>query len=295
MAISKFSTIVDGYLAYQKDVRKLKHRTVVDIKCTMNNLNKFCTEIGISKDLFGLSLPEYIRWVNKLRDDGVRQKVVNKMLSHVRGLIDYAWQLERVDRNVLVGFFLKEPEETKLYDYLSIEEAEKLIKSFSNKTANERRMRLVMLILYGCGLRTSELCNLNVEDINLETQEVKILGKGDKERLVPIADALLPEIILYLNDLKRKRGPLFKSPYKKVRINGPLVSEIIRLAVTRSQINKDVTPRTIRHAFASHLLNQGVDIAVISMLMGHNSPSETGVYIHAEEKDLKNSKFLMTE
>lgn len=90
MADSKFSAIVDGYLEYQKDVRKLKHRTVVDIKCTLNSLTKFCTEIGISKDLFGLTLPEYIRWVNKIRDDGVKQKVVNKMLSHVRGLIDYA-------------------------------------------------------------------------------------------------------------------------------------------------------------------------------------------------------------
>lgn len=295
MGDSKFSVIVDGYFTYQKDIRKLKHRTVVDIKCTLNSLAKFCIENDISKDLFGLSLPEYIRWVNRLRDSGIKQKVVNKMLSHIRGLIDYAWQLERVDRNVLVGFFLKEPEETKLYDYLSIEETEKLVKSFTNKTAYERRMRLVMLILYGCGLRTSELCNLNVEDINLETQEVKIFGKGDKERLVPIADNLLPEIILYLNDLKRKRGPFFKSPQKKVRINGKLVSEIIRLAATRAQIDKDITPRTMRHAFASHLLNQGVDIAVISMLMGHNSPSETGVYIHAQEKDLKNSKFSMTE
>ena len=230
-----------------------------------------------------------------MRDLGATQKCINKMLSHVRSLINYAWQLERVDRNVLDGFFLKEPETAKIYDYLSIPEAAKLMKVFSNKTSSERRMRAVLFILYGCGLRTLELCRLNIEDINFDKQELKVFGKGDKERLVPISESLIPELILYLNDLKKKRGPLFISGLKKVRINSVLVSEIVNIATKKSEIHKKVTPRTLRHAFASHLLNQGVDIAVISMLMGHRSPSETGVYIHAEENDLKQAKFKMSE
>lgn len=293
--VNNFTPIVCGYFDYQSEIRKLKHRTVIDIRCTLNKVIRFCDDAGIKKEIWDLSLPEYIRWVNNQQDSGATQKCINKMLSHIRGLIDYAWQLERVDRNVLDGFFLKEPQTAKIYEYLSIEEAERLIKAFSNKSASERRMRMILLVLYGCGLRTLELCRLNIEDIDLEKQELKVLGKGDKERLVPISDALRPEIIMYLNDLKKKRGPFFRSLHKKTRLNPPLVSEVVRLASKKVQLEKEITPRTLRHAFASHLLNHGVDIAVISMLMGHNSPSETGVYIHAEEKDIRSSKFLMTE
>jgi site-specific recombinase XerD len=234
-----------------------------------------------------------MRWVNFLHDQKQTTRSINKMLSHVRSLVDYAWQLERLDRNVLDGFHLKEPESTPLFDSLSIEEAQSLMRAFGRQTREERRLRAMMLILYGCGLRTRELCSLNVSSIDVEKQELKVLGKGDKERLLPLSEPLHLELQLYLADRKVKHGPLFKTLVKTTRIRPNDVLSVVQVAAKRAQLTKKVTPKSLRHAFASHLLNQGVDIAIISSLMGHRSPKETGVYIHAEEKNLRAAIFRM--
>ncbi len=292
--IDNFSPTVQGYLSYQFEVRKLKPLTINDIKCSLRKVEKFCLQEKIDRDIWQLSLQEYIRWVNSLQDQKQTAKSINKMLSHVRSLIDYAWQLERLDRNVLTGFHLKESETSAIYASLSIEDAQKLMKSFGKLTPAERRSRAILLLLYGCGLRTNELCLLDMNSIDLDRQELKVFGKGDKERVLPLSEALFGELLIYLADRKRKTGPLFSTLIKKARMRQTDVADVVETAAKRADIKIKITPKTLRHAFASHLLNQGVDISMISTLMGHRSPRETGVYIHAEEKDLKTAIFKMS-
>ncbi|NJM09473.1 MAG: tyrosine-type recombinase/integrase [Bdellovibrionaceae bacterium] len=290
-----FTSVVLGHLEYQLQVKKLKPLTVNDIRCSLRKVDRFCKAKGLQKDLWQLSLQEYIQWINWLQEQKQTAKSINKMLSHVRSLIDYAWQIEKVDRNVLDGFYLKEPETTAIYDQLTIEEAQNLVKAFGKISRTERRLRAVMLMLYGCGLRTLELCRLSVNDIDLDRQEVRVHGKGDKERVIPLSDPVFSELLVYLRDRNSKRGPLFRTEIKKTALGNKDVGDIVQMAVARAGLKKTITPRTLRHAFASHLLDQGVDIGVISMLMGHRSPSETGIYIHAQEKSLKAAVFKMTK
>lgn len=287
------SNVVRGFLEYQAEVRKLRPRTIVDIRCTLRSLQSYCASELKDQEIWRLPLNDYIRWVNRLQERGQSTKSINKMLSHVRSLIDYAWQMEKLDRNVLDGFYLKGREETPIYDQLSIEEARRLITAFGKANSKERWCRTIMVLLYGCGLRTQELCDLDVSSIDLDRQEIQVIGKGQRRRVIPVSDAVFAELVVYLRDRKGKRGSLFKTEIKGARLNSHVVSGIVRAAAERSGIKKEITPRTLRHAFASHLLDQGVDIAVIAMLMGHRSPSETGVYIHAQEKNLRAAVYEM--
>jgi site-specific recombinase XerD len=140
----------------------------------------------------------------------------------------------------------------------------------------------MVLLLYGCGLRTKELCNLDVQDVNIERQEIFVKkSKGDIQRWIPVPEGVWTELLAYLAERKGVRGALFRTSAKRQRIRETNVLEVVVAAVKRAGLAGDITPRTLRHSFATHLMDAGVDVAVISTLMGHRSPNETGVYLHA--------------
>jgi integrase/recombinase XerD len=139
----------------------------------------------------------------------------------------------------------------------------------------------MLLLFYGCGLRTGELCRLNVQDIDRELRSVFVAhGKGDRQRHVPIPDGVYTELLAYLLERGGKRGPLFRTHAKGARITLDQASRTVREIAARAGIGRTVTPKTLRHSFATHLMDRGVDLAVIARLMGHRSPTETGVYLH---------------
>jgi integrase/recombinase XerD len=162
-----------------------------------------------------------------------------------------------------------------------LREAQALIEACPRATAEQRRDRVMILLLYGCGLRTHELCALNVQHIAVERREVNVLtAKGDKPRTVPIPDAVFTELLAYLHERGGKRGPLFKTYVKKTRVRHQNVGNAVRQAALRAGLSNDITPKTLRHSFATHLMDRGVDLGIIASLMGHRSPQETGVYLH---------------
>jgi integrase/recombinase XerD len=204
-----------------------------------------------------------------------------KDASHVRGLLEYAWRSARSERNVLDGLNLHERVKRRAPNFLTLEQAERLVRACPRRTATDRRDRLIILLLYGCGLRTAELCALDVGDAVRERQELTVrLAKGDRPRVLPIPDGVYGELLGYLLD-HGKRGALFRTAHLGRRIRSADVCESVRAAVARAGLDSTVTARTLRHTFATHLMDRGVDLAVIASLMGHRSPQETGVYLHA--------------
>jgi integrase/recombinase XerD len=163
---------------------------------------------------------------------------------------------------------------------LNLEEAERLVHATAMPGPTGRRDRLMILLLYGCGLRTSELCSLDVADINRERHELTVLKtKGDRPRSIPIPEALYTELLAYLLD-HGKRGALFRTSSRARRIRAVDVCEVVSAMAQRAGLRSGVTARTLRHSFATHLMDRGVDLAIIASLMGHRSPQETGVYLH---------------
>lgn len=234
--------------------------------------------------LWKLSLEDYLLWLEAERELERSERSLSKYLSHVRGLLDYAWRSGRSDRNVLDGFQVKDSQQRSVPEALSIEEAGRLVEACPRETALQRRDRMAVLLLYGCGLRTSELCDLNVQDVDAQRAEVLVRrGKGDRERVVPVPGGVLSELRAYLLERDGKRGPLLRTEAKRRRLAAKDVCRIVRDAAHAAGLSQVVTPKTLRHSYATHLMDRGVDLAVISSLMGHRSPAETGVYLHVLE------------
>ena len=234
--------------------------------------------------LWKLRLEDYLAWLDGERESGRSEHSLAKYLSHVRGLLNYAWRSGRADRNVLDGFQLQDAQQRSAPQALSVEEARRLIEACPRETALQRRDRMAVLLLYGCGLRTSELCDLNVQDVDAQRDELLVRrGKGDRERVVPIPAGVLSELRAYLLERSGKRGPLLRTEAQRRRLAAKDVCRIVRHAARAAGLSRQATPKTLRHSYATHLMDRGVDLAVISSLMGHRSPAETGVYLHVLE------------
>lgn len=273
---------IDGYLSYLAEVRRIKPRTVVDHKCTFRRVVRMMASIRPEEPLWKLSLDDYLKWISEEREQGQSTNSIAKEISHLRGLLNYAWRSGRSDRNVLDGFQLADANRKVEPRALSLEEAKRLVLSCLKGNRKERRDRMVVLLLYGCGLRTSELRQLNVEDIDLERKEIFIRhGKGDRERQLPVSDGLWTELLAFLAERGGKRGALFRTLIRRARMSDAEICQVVSDAARKAGVEGEVTPKTLRHTFGTHLMDRGVNLAAISLLMGHRGPAETGVYLHA--------------
>jgi integrase/recombinase XerD len=272
---------IEGYLDYQLKVRRLRPRSIIDMRCT---LKRAVAELGAlrpSIPLWKLTLEDYLQWLNQQREAGYSTQSLNKELSHIRGLLDYTWRSGRADRNVLDGLTLEDTPTGVAPRCLTLEQARQLIEASGGSSRQQRRDRLILLLLYGCGLRTSELCQLNLDDLDHERQELRIRhGKGDRARNVPVPEAVWTHLLACLAERKGKRGALLRTWTKHVRLGPADVCEVVTTAAKRAGLEVALTPKMLRHSFATHLMDRGVDLAVIASLMGHRSATETGVYLH---------------
>jgi site-specific recombinase XerD len=276
--------LIEGYLAYLTDVSRKAWGTIKDVRCTQRRVCGAMAALHPDQPLWKLPLTAYLQWLERERAGGTTPASLAKYLSHTRGLLDYCWRSGRSDRNVLDGFDLQDRTQRTAPKVLTVDEARRLVEACTNRSVEGRRDRMMVLLLYGCGLRTDELCQLNVPDVDRERREVFIAhGKGDRQRQVPIPEAVFTELLAYLLERGGQRGPLFRTRTKSCRVASRDVGQVVRLAAERAGIPWKVTPKTLRHSYATHLMDRGVDVAVISVLMGHRSPQETGVYLHVLE------------
>lgn len=273
---------LEGYLDYERDVRRLNRRSIIDKRCTLGKVAAFMARHRPGVPLWKLDLGDYLAYLNGQRERGASENVLAKQISHLRGALDYAWRSGKAHRNVLDGFSLQAGLRKVPPRALSLDEAERLVHACDKASRRARRARLMVLLLYGCGLRTSELCGLDIRDVKVEGQEVFVRhGKGDKERLVPVPGAVWLELMAYMAERGGRRGPLFRTEAKRRRVAPREVVAVVKAAAARAGLEWKVTPKTLRHSFGTHLMDRGVDIAVIASLMGHSTANETGVYLHA--------------
>lgn len=279
--MSTLEPLIEGYLSYLREVGRKAPRTVVDVRCTLKRAAEAFACLRPEVPLWKLTLEDYLHWFEAERSARRSAASLAKEASHLRGLLEYAWRSGRAERNVLDGLNLHGQLKSRTPNFLTLEQAERLVLSCPRGSSAERRERLMILLLYGCGLRTAEPCALDVADISRERQELTVRrGKGDRPRIVPIPDGVYSELLAYLLE-HGKRGALLKTAHLKRRIRCVDVCETVHAAVERAGLEPSVTARTLRHSFATHLMDRGVDLAVIASLMGHRSPQETGVYLHA--------------
>lgn len=184
--------------------------------------------------------------------------------------------------------YLKSPKlEKYLPDVLAVEEVEQLLTSPDIKKFRGIRDKAILETLYATGMRVSELTELKISNVNLDVGFIKCFGKGSKERIVPIGKKAIESIKNYL-EVRKKTGndALFLNPSGK-KISRISIWNIIQKYVKLSGITKKISPHTLRHSFASHILERGADLRTIQEMLGHVSISTTQIYTHVDKKFLK--------
>ena len=176
-------------------------------------------------------------------------------------------------------------------DHLSEEEVERLLKAAEGRGPLEKRNRLIFELLYSCGLRVSELCNIKMDAPNFDQSIIRVTGKGSKERLVPFgrdAEILLKDYLRFVRPQLDKIGKtpeLFLSRSGK-KLTRALIWQMIKKLAVKAGIDKNIFPHTLRHSFASHLLKNGADLRVIQEMLGHADIATTQIYTHVESSRL---------
>ena len=231
-------------------------------------------------------------YLGELKDHGAEVTTLARKLVSIRLFFRFmaAEKLIKAD----VSALMDSPRLWKMLpDFLTEEEAKWLMTAFSGnpKEPLECRNRVIIELLYACGLRVSEAANALLSNLDFDEALIRVCGKGSKERIVPIGVPALKLLQKYINEarpelLKSKTAPtifLTKSGKKMARER---IWEIVKLAALRAGICKNIHPHTLRHSFATHLLNNGADLRVIQELLGHSSITTTEIYTHVDQKRL---------
>jgi len=233
-------------------------------------------------------------FLQKLGRDEVSNATIVRVVSSVKSFYRYLFFEGVIKEDP--SFLLEAPKVGKhLPDVLSVEEVDRIIAAVDMSKAEGQRNRAIIETLYGCGLRVSELISLQLSDIYRKERIVRIVGKGNKERLVPISKAALREIDVYCKDTRANLS--IKPGYddfvflnrRGAQLTRVMIFTIIKNAVEASGVKKNVSPHTFRHSFATHLLENGANLRDIQEMLGHASITTTEVYTHLNSKMLSDT------
>ena len=235
--------------------------------------------------------PKHIRkMLSFLIDKGFSKVSISRKISAIKSYITFLEKFNYSKDNY--SELISIPKKSKsLPKVMTKKEVSQLIKHVEMNTKKNLRDDALIELLYSTGLRVSEVVNLKLKDINLEKSEIKILGKGNKERIVIFNNKSKEKIIRYLKNDKRyisiKTEALFQNKFKEA-LSTRSIQRILKKYLNFSGINSKYSTHTLRHTFATHLLEGGADIKVIQQLMGHSSPETTKIYTHVSSSTLKN-------
>ena len=281
--------VLKQYSAYLLLERGLSNNTregyLNDVKKLLNYLN----ENNLS--LKDVSLDHLHNFIATLHDLGISSRSQARIISGIKSFFRFLKLENHIDTNPTL--LLESPRVgRKLPEVLSIEEIDEMI-SCIDLSANEgQRNRAIIETLYSCGLRVSELINLEINKIFLEEEYIVIKGKGNKERIVPISPTAIHEIKLYLDDRRQldikpgEENILFLNRRGR-RLTRVMIFYIIKQLAELANIRKEISPHTLRHSFATHLLEGGANLRAIQQMLGHESISTTEIYIHIDRTRLR--------
>ncbi|MEO0095154.1 MAG: site-specific tyrosine recombinase XerD [candidate division WOR-3 bacterium] len=244
-----------------------------------------------NKDLISVKTEDLRNFIHSLFDMGLSPVSINRKISAMRSYYAFLYSNNCIDKNPAEDLEVLKVGR-KLPQTLSIEEVNAIIESAEEKTPAGLRDRVCLELLYGSGLRISELLNLKISDIMTKEELLSIIGKGNKQRFVPFGKKALRAIQEYLRQGRPALMKKKKSPYLILNARGNKLSrmgflKILRKYLIKSGIRKKITPHTFRHSFATHLLQAGADLRAVQELLGHSDISTTQIYTHIDREYLK--------
>ncbi|MBT10182.1 MAG: site-specific tyrosine recombinase XerD [Gammaproteobacteria bacterium] len=257
-----------------------------------NDLNKFRSFVEKNeKSVLRADHLLILSYLSHLLDKGFSSKTISRNISSLKGFYKYLISTNQISSNPTTnidapkaGFFLPTT--------LTVEEAQKILDAPDETRHIELRDKAMLYTLYATGMRISELVGLGIHNVDLTRGSVQVMGKGGKERLIPLTDQAVEMIKLYLSDSRDKLSKgkdqtnIFVSTHGK-QITRHSFWHRIKIYIERVEIKKDVHPHTLRHAFATHMLNNGADLRSVQLLLGHSDLATTQIYTHVAQDEVQ--------
>jgi len=287
----KWNTYIKDFQSYLRIERGLSKNTIENYGFDIERLCLFLegNQIEVSPlKLTDETIQQFIYSVSKEVNPRSQARIISGLKSFFNYLVfeDY-----RTDNPLEL---IETPKTgRKLPDTLSVEEIDNLIAAIDLSSNEGERNRAMLETLYGCGLRVSELVSLKISDLFFEEGFIKITGKGNKERFVPIGnltqkyiEIYQKEVRVHLNIKKGHEDTLFLNR-RGNQLTRAMIFTIIKDLAVKIGINKNISPHTLRHSFATHLLENGADLRSIQLMLGHESITTTEIYVHLDRSFLK--------
>jgi len=282
---------IKDYQLYLKLERGLSQNTIDSYVRDLQKLKLYLKEIGIISSPISVDKTIIQQFIYKISKE-VSPRSQARIISGLRSFFDY---LIFEDYRKTNPTDLIEPPKIgrKLPDTLSENEINELIASIDLSHSQGERNRTIIETMYSCGLRVSELITLKISDLFFEEGFIRVIGKGNKERFIPIHQTAQKYILFYIRDIRshiqEKKGfedTLFLNRHGK-GLTRQMIFMILKDLAIKINLNKKISPHTLRHSFATHLLKNGADLRAIQQMLGHESITTTEVYIHLDKSYLK--------
>lgn len=289
-----WQSYINGFAGYLKLEKSLSQNSVQAYRRDIEKLHLFVEESKLKippEQITHDHLLKFVVWFSKKGQSATSQ---SRVLSGIRSFYKYLL-LENVITNDPTELIGNPRQARKLPDVLSINDINNLIAAIDLSRKTGERDKAILEVLYGCGLRVSEAVNLKISDLHLATGFIRIIGKGNKQRLVPIGSSAIKQIKTYKENLRAhqpvKPGHedfLFLNRFG-ARLTRAMIFEIIKALAEKTGLKKHISPHTFRHSFATHLIEGGADLRAVQEMLGHESITTTEIYTHLDRDYLRSA------
>jgi len=285
-----WQSAVKGFTAYLKLEKGLSENSIEAYTRDVDKLEQYAVAQNLKPEAVTLSdLRQFINWVNEL---GMLASSQARVLSGVKSFYKYLL-IEDMIKSDPAELLEAPKKQRKLPVVLSYADIEKLLAAIDLSKPEGPRNKAIIEVLYSCGLRVSELTELKLSNLYLDIEFIKVFGKGSKERLVPIGGEAIKALALWIEQV-RVHTPIKKGEEDLVFLNrrGSRLSRVyvfmlIKQLANLAGIKKTISPHTLRHSFATHLVEGGADLRAVQEMLGHESITTTEIYTHLDREYLK--------
>lgn len=282
--------LLDSFLLYLRDIRDASPHTLRNYSADITAFLGYLQSISPSYELKYVDRAIVRSYLTQLYVGRKSKTTTQRKLSALKSFFRYLTREGHLDHNVLAA--VRGPKgEQRLPGFLDTEEVVRLVESPDRSNLLGLRDRAILELLYSTGIRVSELVGLNIEDVDLVGEVVKVRGKGKKQRIAPMGRHATVALSDYLNSPERRRRNAPRDAVFLNRSGGRLttrsVARIVAKYVRQTALKIGVSPHTLRHTFATHLLNAGADLRSIQELLGHKSLATTVIYTHVSTEKMQ--------
>lgn len=285
---------IEAFLQYIHFEKRFSSNTCIAYQNDLEQFAKFLHLNNLTSDINDVTHQIIRSWLSSLVENGIDTRSVNRKISVLKSYYKFLIKENEIKTNPM-NKIVSPKMSKKITPYIEEENLIKMLEEEETKEGYcETRNYLILEIFYEAGIRISELINIKIEDIDIHNLTLKVLGKRNKERIIPITKILKDKIILYL-ELKEKEvftnlgeeNYLFLTKKGK-KVYPKFVYRIVLYYLSRITTNKKKSPHVLRHTFATHMLNHGADLNAIKEILGHSNLSATQIYSHNSINKLKN-------